>query len=147
MLGGSGAVFWPGCCVAAPPSDAELNEAKKILANAATAMAHGEAAAAEAAETARRVFEEGGAGESLPSIDVPRSELEAGVALFQLLNRAGLCASNGEARRLIKQGGARVNDEPVKDEMRQVSLNDLGDDGAVKLSAGRKKHALVRAVG
>ena len=64
-----------------------------------------------------------------------------------MLNRAGLCAnSNGEARRLIKQGGARINDEPAKDEMRQVSVSDLGDDGAVKLSAGRKKHALVRAV-
>ncbi|MEQ9643797.1 MAG: tyrosine--tRNA ligase [Alphaproteobacteria bacterium] len=125
---------------------AELNDAKKVLANAATAMAHGEAAAADAAETARRTFEEGGAGGSLPSVEVPRAELEAGVALFALLNRAGLCASNGEARRLIKQGGARINDEAIKDEMRQVTAADLDAEGAVKLSAGRKKHALVRAV-
>jgi tyrosyl-tRNA synthetase len=125
---------------------AELNDAKKALANAATAMLHGEAAAAEVAETARRTFEEGGTGDNLPTIEVKRNELEAGVALFQLLNRAGLCASNGEARRLIKQGGARVNDEVASDELRQVTAADLGADATVKLSAGRKKHALVRAV-
>jgi tyrosyl-tRNA synthetase len=125
---------------------AELNDAKKALANAATAMLHGEAAAAEAAETARVTFEQGGAGDSLPTIELPRAELESGVALFALLSRAGLCASNGEARRLIKQGGARVNDAVASDEMHQVTAADLGADATVKLSAGRKKHALVRAV-
>jgi tyrosyl-tRNA synthetase len=125
---------------------AELNEAKKVLANAATRLAHGAEAAAAAAETARQTFEEGGAGNALPAVEVPRAELEQGVALFQLLSRAGLCASNGEARRLIKQGGARVNDEVATDEMRQVTAADLAPDATVKLSAGRKRHALVRAI-
>jgi tyrosyl-tRNA synthetase len=125
---------------------AELNEAKKILANEATALAHGRAAAAEAAETARRTFEEGAAGEALPHIEAPRAELEKGVPAFELLRRAGLAASNGEARRLIKGGGARLNDAPIADETRPVTLADLNAEGELKLSAGRKRHALVRAV-
>jgi tyrosyl-tRNA synthetase len=125
---------------------AELNEAKKILANEATALAHGQAAAAEAAETARRTFEDGAAGEALPRVEAPRAELEKGVAAFELFRRAGLAASNGEARRLIKGGGARLNDVAIADETRAVTLADLNADGEVKLSAGRKRHALVRAV-
>lgn len=125
---------------------AELNEAKKALANEATKLAHGAAAAAEAAETARRTFEEGQAGAALPRIEAPRAELEKGVPAFELLRRAGLAASNGEARRLIKGGGARLNDIVIAEETRPVTLADLNPDGEIKLSAGRKRHALVRAV-
>jgi tyrosyl-tRNA synthetase len=122
---------------------AAINEAKKILATEATKLCHGEAAALEAAETARRAFEEGEAAATLPSIEVPRTELEAGVPLFRLLVLAKLCASNGEARRLMKGGGARVNDVAFTDEAHRVSTADLVE-GAAKLSAGRKHHVLVR---
>jgi tyrosyl-tRNA synthetase len=123
---------------------AEINEAKKILATAATALAHGADAAAAAAETARLAFEGGLAAENLPSITVPADELAAGVALIRLLVEAGLVASNGEARRLVRGGGARVNDVVVADEAMLVTGQDIVD-GAVKLSAGRKQHRLVRA--
>jgi len=124
----------------------EINEAKKILANQATALCHGAAAAAEAAETARRTFEEGGGGEALPAVELPRTELEAGVAAFELLRRAGLAASGGEARRLIKGGGGRLNGVVIDNELRLVSLADLTPEGVIRLSAGRKRHALVRPV-
>jgi len=124
---------------------ADLNEAKKLLANEATRLAHGAEAAAAAAETARRTFEEGGLGDDLPAIDVGRGELAAGISVFQLLAQAGLCKSNGEARRLIKGGGARLNDVVVADELQTATLADLNADGVIKLSAGRKRHALVRA--
>ncbi|MFQ5535019.1 MAG: tyrosine--tRNA ligase [Sphingomonadales bacterium] len=124
----------------------ELNEAKKILANEATAMCHGEQAARDAGETARRTFEEGAAGDKLPTIDMPRSELEPGVAAYLLFRRADLCASNGEARRLIRGGGARINGEKVASEEATVTLADVGENGLIKLSAGRKRHALIRPV-
>ncbi|HVJ55382.1 MAG TPA: tyrosine--tRNA ligase [Aliidongia sp.] len=126
---------------------AEINEAKKILANEVTALAHGRAAAEAAAETARRVFEEGALGGALPSIEVARAELEAGIGVVELMVRAGLASSNGEARRLIKGGGARVKDVPVKDEQQRLSLADLDEQGVAKLSAGRKRHALIRLSG
>ncbi len=122
---------------------AEINEAKKILATEATALCHGAEVAAQAAETARRAFEEGEAADTLPSVDVARAELEAGVPAFRLFTQAGLAATNGEARRLIRGGGARVNDAPVTEEGQVISLSDLRD-GAIKLSAGRKQHRLVR---
>jgi tyrosyl-tRNA synthetase len=122
---------------------AEINDAKKILANEATALAHGHAAATLAAETARRAFEEGEAATSLPGIDVPAEELNAGIPIFQIFVRAGLVTSNGEARRLIRGGGARVNDVAVTAEDSTISAADLRD-GAIKLSAGRKQHRLVR---
>ncbi len=123
---------------------AEINEAKKLLATEATRLAHGVDAAAEAAETARRAFEEGEAVDTLPGVDVPRVELEAGIPAFRLFALAGLAGTNGEARRLIRGGGARINDMPVKDEGHTVTVADLRDD-AIKLSAGRKHHRLVRA--
>ncbi len=126
--------------------DAEINEAKKILADEATAMCHGEEAARAAAETARQTFEEGSVAADLPSIEIAETDLSEGLALFELLRRAGLCGSNGEARRLIKGGGARVNDTPVREEMATVSLSDVTSDGVVKLSAGKKRHVLVRPV-
>ena len=122
---------------------AELNDGKKTLANAVTALCHGDAAAAAAAETARKTFEEGALADNLPAIDVPAAELQAGVAVFALFARAGLAASNGEARRLIKGGGARVNDAAVTEETRMIGTGDI-KDGAIKLSAGKKRHVLVR---
>ncbi|MEJ0015660.1 MAG: tyrosine--tRNA ligase [Acetobacteraceae bacterium] len=122
---------------------AEINEAKKVLATEATALAHGAEAALEAAETARRAFEEGEAAATLPSIEVARDDLAAGIPAFRLFALAGLAGSNGEARRLIRGGGARINDMPVKDEGHTVTMADLHDD-AIKLSAGRKQHRLVR---
>ena len=124
--------------------DAEINEAKKVLAFEATKLCHGEDAATAAAETARKTFEEGAIGGDLPTTVVPRAELEAGIALFEALRRTGLAASNGEARRLVKGGGARVNDVAIKDETHAVTAADLTGDGVVKLSAGKKKHALIR---
>jgi tyrosyl-tRNA synthetase len=124
----------------------EINEAKIVLATEATALCHGREAALAAAETARRVFAGGGIGDQLPVTEVPRHELERGVPAFELLARSGLAASNSEARRLIKQGGARLNDAPIAAETRAVTLADLGAGGAIKLSAGKKRHALVRPV-
>ena len=125
-------------------SGADINEAKKVLATEATALAHGATAAADAAETARLAFEEGETADALPSVEVPRDELVAGIPAFRLFALAGLAGSNGEARRLIRGGGARINDMPVKDEGHTVTVADL-HDGAIKLSAGRKHHRLVRA--
>jgi tyrosyl-tRNA synthetase len=122
---------------------ADINEAKKILATEATSLLHGREAALAAAETARTTFEEGIAADSLPTHLVPRADLEAGTPIVQLLKDSGLAASNGEARRLIRGGGARLNDAPVTDESRLVLLSDL-QDGAAKLSAGRKQHRLIK---
>jgi len=124
--------------------EAEINEAKKLLATEATALCHGRAAAEAAAETAREVFEAGGAGGELPEVALPRKVLERGIPAFELFARAGLAASNSEARRLIKGGGARVNDAVIKGETQPVSLADLDPQGLIKLSAGRKRHAIVR---
>jgi tyrosyl-tRNA synthetase len=123
-----------------------INGAKVVLADEATRLAHSEEARAAAAETAWRTFAEGGVGEDLPTIEIARAELAAGVPAFDLFRRAGLAASNGEARRLIKGGGARINDYMIADEIQQVTVADLSADGLIKLSAGKKRHALVRAV-
>ncbi len=123
---------------------AELNDAKKILANLATELCHGKDAAAEAAETARRTFEEGESGGALPTVEIARDRLDGdGIALFQLLTDSGLCKSNGDGRRLIKGGGCRLNDEQVSEELRHVTAADLAENGQIKLSAGKKRHALV----
>lgn len=122
---------------------AEINEAKKILATEATKLAHGPEAAAEAAETARRAFEEGEAAATLPTVTVPGAELEAGIPAFRLFALAGLATSASEARRLIRGGGARVNDMVVQEEGTTISTAQLRE-GAIKLSAGRKHHRLVR---
>ncbi|CAA6605956.1 tyrosyl-tRNA synthetase [Rhodospirillaceae bacterium LM-1] len=118
---------------------AGINEAKKILAGEATRMAHGEEAAKAAAETARKTFEEG----SL-SADLPTLTLEAEETVYTLLVRAGMAASNGEARRLIKGGGIKLNDAPVTDELAKLTPADL-KDGPIKLSAGKKRHALLKS--
>jgi tyrosyl-tRNA synthetase len=124
----------------------EINEAKKILANEATRLCHGDAAAREAEETARRTFEQGALAEGLPTLEVERDQLAGGVGVVDLLTQAGLAASKGEARRLIRGGGARINDTAVSDEAMSVNLDSLNPDGVLKLSAGKKRHALVKVV-
>ena len=124
----------------------EINEAKKILANEVTSLCHGPEASQMASETARNTFEGSGVSENLQGIDVPRAELNEGVAAFELLHRAGLCSSRGEARRLIKGGGGRVNDTVIGDEAQLITLDHLGAEGLIKLSAGRKRHARVKPV-
>lgn len=114
----------------------EINQAKKVLADAATAMAHGEQAAKEAGETAQKTFEQGGAGGDLPVHVVESSE----ISLLDALVEIGFCASKGEAKRLVAGGGARVDDEQIKDAGHMVSISDQD----VKLSAGKKKHGLLR---
>src|SRR5246127_3257174 len=123
---------------------AEINEAKKALADAATALLHGADAAREAAETARKTFEEGAIAENLPTVEIPYGELEAGSGVLALFVKAGLVASNGEARRQIKGGGLRVNDAAVTDEKMMLSKADLTAEGVIKLSLGKKRHVLLR---
>ncbi|MBN9603190.1 MAG: tyrosine--tRNA ligase [Afipia felis] len=125
---------------------AEINEAKKILATEATAVVHGREAAEEAAETARRTFEEGTIAESLPTLEIPRAELDAGASVLGLFVKAGLVASNGEARRQIKGGGIRVNDTPVTDDKMMLTPDVLTPEGVIKLSLGKKRHVLLKPV-
>lgn len=123
---------------------AEINEAKKILAHESTKLNHGEQAALDAAATAQKVFEQGGVGGDLPSITIERARLSSGIAILDLLVEAGFAASKGEARRLVQGGGIRCNDDIVSDDKFMAKESDLTDDGYIKLSAGKKRHALVR---
>jgi tyrosyl-tRNA synthetase len=122
----------------------EINEAKKVLATEATALLHGRDAANTAAETARQTFEDGAFAENLPTVEIPRGEIEAGAGVLALFVRAGLVASNGEARRQIKGGGLRVNDVAVTDEKMVLKAADLTAEGVIKLSLGRKRHVLIK---
>lgn len=122
----------------------EINETKKILATEVTAMLHGREAAEQAAETARKTFEEGAISDNLPSLSLAKDELSAGLGIQALLVKAGLASSNGEARRHIQGGAVRINDVAVKDERAGVSPQDVTSDGIIKLSLGKKKHILVR---
>ncbi len=126
---------------------AELNDVKKILATEVTALLHGRTAAEQAAETARKTFEEGSIAENLPSIDVPSADLEAGIGLLSLIVRAGLATSNGEARRHVQGGAVRINDQQVTDERQAIGTGELTADGIIKLSLGKKKHMLIRPQG
>jgi tyrosyl-tRNA synthetase len=123
---------------------AEINDAKKALADAATALLHGADAARDAAETARKTFEEGAIAENLPSVEIPRAEFEAGLGVLTLFVRAGLVGSNGEARRQIKGGGLRVNDTAVSNEKLVLTKADLTPEGVIKLSLGKKRHILLK---
>ena len=125
---------------------AEINDAKKILATAATAMVHGEAAAAQAAATARTTFEEGGLGASLPTVEVPRDDLKASIGVLAAFVRAGLAASNGEARRAIANNAIMVNDVRVTDDKARIGEADVTAEGVIKLSLGRKRHVLLRPI-
>jgi len=123
---------------------AEINEAKKALADAATTLLHGAEAARAASETARQTFEEGAIAENLPTVEVPRGELEAGIGVLASFVKAGLVASNGEARRQIKGGGLRVNDVAVTDEKMLLKPSELTPEGVIKLSFGKKRHVLLK---
>jgi tyrosyl-tRNA synthetase len=125
---------------------AEINEAKKALASQATSLLHGLAAAQNAAATARQTFEEGALAETLPTVDVPGAEFDAGLGALSAFVRAGLVTSTGEARRQIRGGGLRVNDDPLADEKALITRDALQAGGVVKLSLGKKKHVLLRAV-
>jgi tyrosyl-tRNA synthetase len=125
---------------------AEINEAKKVLATEATALIHGRNEAERAAETARRTFEEGTLAETLPTVEIASSELAAGAGVLNVFVKAGLVASNGEARRQIKAGGLRVNDNAVTDERMALTPDLLTPEGVIKLSFGRKKHVLLKPV-
>lgn len=125
---------------------AEINEAKKVLADEATRMCHGEEAAKTARETSETTFETGGLGDDLPTFDFPITKVKDGVPAFELLRAAELAASNGEARRLIKGGGARVNDVVIPNETHNVTDADINEQGVIKISAGKKRHALINPV-
>jgi tyrosyl-tRNA synthetase len=122
----------------------EINEAKKVLATEATALLHGRDAANAASETARQTFEEGAIAETLPTVDIARGELEAGIGVLASFVKAGLVASNGEARRQIKGGGLRVNDIAVTDEKMALKPSNLTPEGVIKLSLGKKRHVLLK---
>lgn len=124
----------------------EINEVKKVLATEATALMHGRDAAEAAAETARRTFEEGAIAGDLPSVEILRNDLNSGIGILNAFVKAGLVASNGEARRQIKSGGLRLNDVTVTDEKMLLTADSLTSEGVVKLSMGRKKHVLLRPV-
>jgi tyrosyl-tRNA synthetase len=123
---------------------AEINEAKKALADAATTLLHGAEAARAASETARQTFEEGTIAENLPKVDIARGELESGIGVLTSFVKAGLVASNGEARRQIKGGGLRVNDVAVTDDKMTLTPSDLTPEGVIKLSMGKKRHVLLK---
>ena len=125
---------------------AEINEAKKVLATEATALVHGRVAAEAAAETARKAFEEGTVTAGLPTVEIPRADLEGGLGMLSAFVTAGLCASNGEARRNVGGGALRINDAVEGDDRRVLTPADLTDAGVIKLSLGRKRHVLLRPV-
>lgn len=121
----------------------EINEAKKILANEVTTFCHGEHAAKKAEETARKAFEDRSLGADLPTKQVKRQELEDGIFITDLFITAGLGKSKGEIRRLIKQGGAKLNDEKISDGELKVTMDLINSEGNIKLSAGKKRHILI----
>ncbi|MHA1544610.1 MAG: tyrosine--tRNA ligase [Alphaproteobacteria bacterium] len=122
----------------------ELNQAKKVLADAATGLCRGNEAAKAASETARKTFEEGKSGADLPIVEMKKADLEAGISILDLFIDAGLCTSKKEARRLIQQGGAKLDDQAISDENLTVNSGMLGKDGQLKLSAGKKRHAVLK---
>jgi tyrosyl-tRNA synthetase len=123
---------------------AEINEAKKILATEATMLVHGRTAAEQAAATAHTTFEEGGLGATLPTVEVPRSELKAGIGVLNAFVRAGLASSNGEVRRAIANNAIMINDKRVTSEKTTIAESDVTSQGVVKLSLGRKRHVLLK---
>jgi tyrosyl-tRNA synthetase len=123
---------------------ADINEAKKVLATEATALVHGRAAAEEAAGTARKTFEEGTLAATLPTIEIAQGDIGRGLGVLTAFHRAGLVASNGEARRQIKAGGLKVNDATVTDEKMTLTPNDVTPEGVIKLSLGKKRHVLLK---
>jgi len=125
---------------------AEINDAKKTLADEITKLCHGEQNAKTARATAETTFEQGGASEDLPTTEIERHRLDEGIPAFLLFREVGLADSGGEARRLIKGGGGKVNDAALPSETHEITSTDLNADGIIKLSAGKKRHMLVRVV-
>ncbi|MCB8820636.1 tyrosine--tRNA ligase [Microvirga rosea] len=127
---------------------ADINEAKKVLATEATALIHGREAAERAAETALKTFEQGALAESLPTIEIPSASLADGLGILTAFGPtyAKLVPSTSEARRQVKSGGLKVNDQTVTDENGILKLSDMTAEGVIKLSFGKKKHVLLRAV-
>jgi tyrosyl-tRNA synthetase len=125
---------------------ADINEAKKALATEATALLHGREKAEAAAETARQTFEQGASAEGLPTVELRKTDLAAGIGVLTAFVQAGLVKSNGEARRQIQGGGLRVNDQAVTDEKALLTAADVAADGSIKLSLGKKKHVLLKPV-
>jgi tyrosyl-tRNA synthetase len=125
---------------------AEINEAKKVLATEATALIRGRTSAQAAAATAATTFEQGGLATGLPTVEIKRSDLEAGIGVLAASVIAGLAASNGEARRHIEGGGLRVNDAAVSDVKARLSGGDVTQEGVIKLSLGRKRHVLLKPI-
>ncbi len=125
---------------------AELNEAKKVLATRATAMLHGEAAAEQAAQTARATFEDGTIAASLPRVEISQTALDSGLGLLSACVTAGFATSNAQARRHIRGGGIRLNDELISDERLVLGVQHLNADGLIKLSHGKKRHVLLTPV-
>ncbi len=126
--------------------DAEINDAKKILATEATAVIHGRTEAEKARATAEETFEGGGRSQDLPTFEVARSELEEGLGVLKAFSLADLADSNSKARQLVKGGGAKLNDQAISDERALLTLADVNGDGVIKLSAGKKRHALIKPV-
>ena len=124
----------------------ELNEAKKVLATEATALLHGREAAEQAAETARRTFEERTLAQTLPTVEISRTRLETGLSLLGAFVEAGLVSSNSEARRQVKGGGLKLNDLAVTDEKMLLTTRDLTPQGVIKLSLGKKRHVLLKPI-
>ena len=122
----------------------ELNEAKKILAHEVTQLCHGRDVANSVAESARKIFEEGSIGQDLPFIIINKNDLEDGVWVIEAMRKLALIQSNGEGRRLIANGGVRVNDTVISDPEKQLNVSDITISGMIKLSAGKKRHALVK---
>ena len=122
----------------------ELNEAKKILAHEVTQLCHGRDAANSVAESARKTFEEGSIGQDLPFIIINKNDLEDGVWVIEAMRKLALIQSNGEGRRLIANGGVRVNDTVINDPEKQLNVSDISISGMIKLSAGKKRHALLK---
>ncbi|MCF6443466.1 tyrosine--tRNA ligase [Nereida sp. MMG025] len=120
----------------------EINEAKIILANEVTALLHGRAAADAAAATAKEVFEKGGVGDDLPTLDLSAAEVGDGMSIVQLIVKSGLAKSGKDAKRLIAEGGAKINDAPLSDAGLMIDVAALASP--IKLSAGKKRHALVK---
>ena len=122
----------------------DINEAKKILANEVTKLCHGERASKQAAETAKKTFEQGGIGMDIPVFEITQADLGKGLAAYELLRQSGIAESGGEAKRLIRGGGARVNDRKIENENDLITQAHFLSDGTLKLSAGKKKHILVQ---
>jgi tyrosyl-tRNA synthetase len=125
---------------------AEINDAKKTLATEATALVHGRDKAEAAAETARKTFEQGALADDLPTIEINHADLESGLGVLTAFVKAGLVASNGEARRQIQGGGLRINDKPVESDKVILKTGDAAAGGVIKLSLGKKKHVLLKPV-